>query len=114
MTIGTGLSYHLQGPGDYFFSVRLFTDSRFHLERGGFRSVPPRIGSLDVARRDTLVRLLVDLAPLSSWSHASIEEAFETVLVVGEGPGSRTFRWSGRPHGLPRALAGLAGLLQGL
>ena len=108
------LDYRLQGPGDWFLQVRVAPDGRFRLEQGSFRSAPPRIGRLDPAQRVQLAALLEQLAPLSSWSYGPLGGGFEAELVLGDGPGRRYFRWSGRPAGRPLALVGIANLLHAL
>jgi|GEM_PF-5204329 len=108
------ISYRIHGPGDYFYRAQLQPDGRYRVEKGSFRSAPPRIGRIDADARLRIDLLLARAAPLSSWSFGPQVEAFESELELAGGREPRVFRWSTNSVGVPRALASLAELLHGL
>lgn len=110
----SGVTYRMHGPGDYFYRARLDPDGRFRVERGSFRSAPPRIGRIDFDTRVHVELLLARIAPLASWSYGPPVQAFESELIVEDGAVPRAFRWSANSLGVPHALHRLAGVLRDL
>ena len=66
------ISYRIHGPGDYFYRAQLQPDGRYRVEKGSFRSAPPRIGRIDA---DARLRIDLLLARASTCTRALDQRA---------------------------------------